>query len=497
MGIFDKLKPTKNETKGTPVAQTSADRMVLANMVLDSITDGVIIVNSENLVQMINPAAATLVGYVSPEMAVGVNVAGVMKFENGEGIPIDDSSNEVMGALIRNEEFTTRNYVLVNFQNQKKAVAVTVTPVKTGHGEKVITFRDITKELEEEGEQTEFISTASHEMRTPVASIEGYIGLALNPQCATIDDRARKYLEEAHASSQHLGRLFKDLLDVTKLDDKKARLHLVPVEMVDLVRKIVDGQIPAMGEKKIKFTFGSSTGMGGTSDRMITQAAYSLVDVDFLREILNNLVENAIKYTKEGGGIWINVRGDGDRVLVNVTDTGIGISPDDLLHIFQKFYRVDNSQTREIGGTGLGLYIVKMRAEAMGGKVWAESSFGEGSTFYLSLPRLTFEEYERRKQIQANTNAMNTNAPTTEPATAPVAPTPASASGAGDPISISTIAPESAPATPVTPEPTPNPAPATPELVQNPEPTTATAPVSTVPAPKIVPSPGDGIIQTP
>ena len=237
--------------------------------------------------------------------------------------------------------------------------------------------------------------------------------------------------------------------------------------------------------------------MGGTSDRMITQAAYSLVDVDFLREILNNLVENAIKYTKEGGGIWINVRGDGDRVLVNVTDTGIGISPDDLLHIFQKFYRVDNSQTREIGGTGLGLYIVKMRAEAMGGKVWAESSFGEGSTFYLSLPRLTFEEYERRKQIQANTNAMNTNAPTTEPATAPVAPNPASASGAGDPISISTIAPESAPATPVTPEPTPNPAPATPELVQNPEPTTATAPVSTVPAPKIVPSPGDGIIQTP
>ena len=136
------------------------------------------------------------------------------------------------------------------------------------------------------------------------------------------------------------------------------------------------------------------------------QAVYSTVDVDFLREILNNLVENAIKYTKEGGAIWVNVRGDGDHVLVNVTDTGIGISPDDLLHIFQKFYRVDNSQTREIGGTGLGLYIVKMRAEAMGGKVWAESSFGEGSTFYLSLPRLTYEEYERRKQIMNNTEAM-------------------------------------------------------------------------------------------
>ena len=410
MGIFDKLKQTKaSAPKGAVLSQQSAsDRMMLAKLVLDTISDGVIIIDGNNAIQMINPAAAAMIGYVSPEMAVGVNVIGVLKFENGEGVPIEDSSNEVMGAIIRNENFTTRNYVLVNAQNQRKPVAVTVSPVKTGHGEKVLSFRDIAKELEEEGEQTEFISTASHEMRTPVASIEGYLGLALNPQCATIDDRARKYLEEAHASSQHLGRLFKDLLDVTKLDDKKAKLHLVPVEMVDLVRKIVDGQVPAMGEKRLKYTFGAATGMniadGG--GHAIMQAAYSTVDVDFLREILDNLIENAIKYTKEGGAIWVNVRGDGDHVLINVTDTGIGISPDDLGHIFQKFYRVDNSQTREIGGTGLGLYIVKMRAEAMGGKVWAESSFGEGSTFYLSLPRLTYEEYERRKQIMANTEAM-------------------------------------------------------------------------------------------
>lgn len=494
MGIFSKLKPNKTENKGTVISQAGADRMMLANMVLDSISDGVIIVNSENAIQMINPAAATMVGYVSPDMAVGVNVAGVLKFENGEGVPIEESSNEVLNALIRGEEFTTRNYVLVNFQNQRKALAVTVTPVKTGHGEKIVSFRDITKELEEEGEQTEFISTASHEMRTPVASIEGYLGLALNPQCATIDDRARKYLEEAHSSSQHLGRLFKDLLDVTKLDDKKARLHMVPVEMVELVRQIVDGQIPAMGEKKIKFTFGSSTGMG--SDHSITQAAYSLVDVDFVREILNNLVENAIKYTKEGGGIWVNVRGDGDRVLVNVTDTGIGISPDDLLHVFQKFYRVDNSQTREIGGTGLGLYIVKMRAEAMGGKVWAESSFGEGSTFYLSLPRITFEEYERRKQIQANTDAMSMKpagsvaAPAIEPA--PVAPAspafeprPVPTSGAGAPISMSTFSPEMP-----KPESKPEEKPATTQ-----ETNALGVPIKNNPVTKTIPSPGDGIMK--
>ncbi len=413
MGIFDKFKsanPASTQTAGSVVSssQNGTDKLTLASMVIDTIIDGVIIIDGNNAIRMINPAAAAMVGYVSPEMAVGVNVTGVLKFENGEGVKIDDASNEVFGAIIRNEYFTTRSYVLVNVQNQKKPVAVTVAPVKTGHGEKVITLRDIKAELAHEGEQTEFISTASHEMRTPVASIEGYLGLALNPQCATIDERARKYLEEAHESSRHLGKLFKDLLDVTKLDDKKTKVHLVPVEMVDLTRRIVDGHVPAMGQKHIKYTFGSNTGMNISEGggHLMTQAAYSQVDVDFAREIIENLIENAIKYTPDGGAIWVNVRGDGDRVLINITDTGIGISPDDLKHIFQKFYRADNSQTREIGGTGLGLYIVKMRAEAMGGKVWAESSFGEGSTFYLSLPRITFEEYERRKQVLANTEAM-------------------------------------------------------------------------------------------
>ena len=142
---------------------------------------------------------------------------------------------------------------------------------------------------------------------------------------------------------------------------------------------------------------------------MINQEVYASVDIDFLREAVNNLVENAIKYTASGGGIWVNVRGDDDRVLINVTDTGIGISPDDLKHVFQKFYRADNSQTRTVGGTGLGLYLVKQQVEAMGGKVWAESSFGEGSTFYLSFPRITAEEYQRRKQIASNIGAMNLN----------------------------------------------------------------------------------------
>ena len=381
----------------------------LANLVLNSIDEGVMIVHSSGIVVLINPAAMRLLGTSDPNTVENLHLASILKLENGEGLKIDDNINPVLRAVMNGENYNTRDLALVSIQEQRKPVAISVVCTTTGQNERIITLRDIARELEEEGEQAEFISTASHEMRTPVASIEGYLGLALNPKTATIDDRARKYLEEAHASSKHLGRLFKDLLDVTKLDDKKIRVQLSPVEMSSTVRSIANGQVPMMNEKGIHYTFGASSARSDNTARTINQEVYASVDIDFLREVVNNLVENAIKYTASGGGIWVNVRGDGDRVLINVTDTGIGISPDDLKHIFQKFYRADNSQTRTVGGTGLGLYLVKQRVEAMGGKVWAESSFGEGSTFYLSFPRITVEEYQRRKQIASNIEAMNIN----------------------------------------------------------------------------------------
>lgn len=413
MSIFSfiKKKETNNSLMQTPLSQTAPTTRSanLANLVLNSIDEGVMIVHSSGIVVLINPAAMRLLGTSDPNTVENLQLASILKLENGEGLKIDDNINPVLRAVMNGENYNTRDLVLVSIQEQRKPVAISVVCTTTGQNERIITLRDIARELEEEGEQAEFISTASHEMRTPVASIEGYLGLALNPKTATIDDRARKYLEEAHASSKHLGRLFKDLLDVTKLDDKKIRVQLSPVEMSSTVRSIANGQVPMMNEKGIHYTFGASSARSDNTTRTINQEVYASVDIDFLREVVNNLVENAIKYTASGGGIWVNVRGDGDRVLINVTDTGIGISPDDLKHIFQKFYRADNSQTRTVGGTGLGLYLVKQRVEAMGGKVWAESSFGEGSTFYLSFPRITVEEYQRRKQIASNIEAMNIN----------------------------------------------------------------------------------------
>ena len=410
MSIFDFIKKgpaaqtTASNTSGAVAGAESAE--ILANLVLNTIDSGVIIVLPTGVIEYINPAAVSLLGGQMAQNFLGAKLEDILKLENGQGVAIPAQNNLVFYAVNNGQNYTTREYFLVNLQGQKKPVAFKIITAHSPKNERIVTFYDITSELEAESEQTEFISTASHEMRTPVASIEGYLGLALNPKTATIDERAKKYLEEAHKSSQHLGKLFRDLLDVTKLDDKRIKAHLTPIEVTSTVRSIAEGQIPKMSEKNIHFTFGSSSSANMNGGRVINQEVFAAIDVDFLREIINNLIENAIKYTNNGGGIWVNVRGDGDRVLINVTDTGIGISPEDSKHVFQKFYRADNSETRTIGGTGLGLYIVKERVEAMSGSTWVESTFGEGSTFYVAFPRLTYEEYLRRKQIEANTQAM-------------------------------------------------------------------------------------------
>lgn len=393
----------------------------LAELALINIHDGVIIVGHTGMIEYLNPAAATMLGCSAAD-ATGLDAGLLLKVESIEGRDLLENENLLFRSIRAAQPLDNYKVCLIVGQAGKRIpVAISVVPVGGAGGSRIVTFRNITKELAEEGEQTEFISTASHEMRTPVASIEGYLSLALNPQTATIDERARTYLNSAHSAAQHLGRLFRDLLDVTKLDDGRLRPNFQPVEMIGLVRQIAAQHLTRMQQSKISYQFGSAESNVGTA-RRLDQVVYGYVDVDFLREIIDNLLDNAIKYTPAGGSIYVNVLGDGDRVLINVTDTGMGISSDDLAHIFQKFYRSDNSDTRTIGGTGLGLYIVKQRVEVMGGRVWAESAFGQGSTFYVSLPRISGEEYEKR-MIAYRNSLNNTPAPplATQPpsATAP------------------------------------------------------------------------------
>ena len=381
----------------TQTQPTNENNSFLAELALATIHDGVIITNRAGSIQFINPAAVIMLDCGSAENATGLDYGLLLKLESKEGRELPENENPLIQAMRTNQQLENYEACLIAGPSAKRIpISISVAIANNNENNRIITFRNITKELAEEGEQTEFISTASHEMRTPIASIEGYLSLALNPQTSTIDERARNYLIAAHNASQHLGRLFRDLLDVTKLDDGHLRPHFEPVEMVGIVKKITDSYIATAKNAKLNLQFGSNDPAAINGISKLSQVVYSYIDMNFLQEIMSNLIENAVKYTPAGGSIYVNVLGDGDRALINVTDTGIGISSDDIHHIFQKFYRADNSDTRTIGGTGLGLYLVKQRVEAMGGRVWAESAFGEGSTFYVSLPRISGEEYEKR-----------------------------------------------------------------------------------------------------
>ena len=411
-----------NLFKGRKSKKSTGSQSALAEIALKNIHDGVVMTDKNGTIEFINPSASVMTGYGSPEKALGLDYGLVIKLESKEGRELSDVENPLIQAMDSGQPLESFQGSLIVGQSDKRIpIAVSMIPVEGFNQNRIITFRDITKELEEEGEQTEFISTASHEMRTPVATIDGYLSLCLNPQTATIDERARGYLEASQSASKHLGKLFQDLLDATKLDDARIKPRFEPTEMIGLVEGISNGYLERAKEQKINFRFGSGQPLAFNESRRIDQVVYGFVDPNFMREILDNLIDNALKYTPAGGSIYVNVRGDGDRVLINVTDTGIGISYDDLAHIFQKFYRADNSDTRTIGGTGLGLYLVKQRAEAMGGRVWAESAFGEGSTFYVSLPRITSDEYEKRmiavrnEQIKKQLQKTNQVQPTVQP----------------------------------------------------------------------------------
>ena len=214
MSLFSK----KNQT------DSGADKTVLAEMALMTIHDGVIITNKNGAVQFINPAAVAMTECATAENATGLDYGLLIKLETKEGRELPENENKLIIAMKTGQSLDRFAACLIGTKSGKR-IPIAISVVAADGGNRIITFRDITKELAEEGEQAEFISTASHEMRTPVASIEGYLSLALNPQTASIDERARGYLAAAHAASQHLGHLFKDLLDVTKLDDG----HLRPV----------------------------------------------------------------------------------------------------------------------------------------------------------------------------------------------------------------------------------------------------------------------------
>lgn len=383
-----------------------------AEIVINAIADGVIAVDEKGIIQLINPAAQNIVGWGKQD-ALKLDYRSVLKLVDSEDKELLETVDPVQTCLRTNESAITEAFSLLTTSGKRVMISLLVSPVgKLGTGA-IIVFRDITAQAAEERQQAEFISTASHEMRTPVAAIEGYLGLALNPATATIDDKARSYIEKAHESAQHLGRLFQDLLDISKAEDGRLKNDPQLVDVVATIRDITLGLAPTATAKNLSLVFAPDTNSGAQS--RLTPVFYSLIDLSHLREVASNLIENAIKYTKEGS-VTVDVGGDEKRVLITIKDTGIGIPAEDIPHLFQKFYRVDSTDTREIGGTGLGLYLSRRLIEAVGGRLDLTSELGKGSMFTIEIDRMPQEEAMRYIELHAT--------PTT-PTTAPQQPNPA------------------------------------------------------------------------
>ena len=358
--------------------------------ILDAVNDGVLAVDSQGNIVAINPAATQITGWSGSD-AVGLIFNSVLKISNNDGAEMLDVSNPVNRVLQTGTNFTTRDLFVKTPSGKVAPIFLAVNSYGGQNSGAVVVFRDISKELKENREQTEFISTASHEMRTPVASIEGYLGLALNPATATIDARAKSYLEKAHENTRHLGQLFQDLLDITKAEDGRLKNEPVVLDAIEFARNIWEGLRQKASDKGLNYIF--EPDYHKTGEKTLTPVFFIHADRDHLHEILNNLFENAIKYTPSGK-VSVNVTGGNDNVEISVTDSGIGIPAEDIPHLFQKFYRVDNSETREINGTGLGLFLSRKLTESIGGSLNVESEYKKGSTFTVKLPRITRENAE-------------------------------------------------------------------------------------------------------
>ena len=364
-----------------------------SDVVINAIDDGVLAISKDGNIELINPSAQQIIGWDQGD-ALGLNWKSVLKLVTSDGKDVEDLDNPIAQSLSKNQPTHNDKLFLLTSSEKRILVSIVSSPVGTDGEGIIVVFRDITKEKAEEREQAEFISTASHEMRTPVASIEGYLGLALNPATAHIDEKARDFITKAHESAQHLGRLFQDLLDISKVEDGRMKNNPKIINVNEFLKDIFDGLATKANEKQLNYIFMPDIIDEG-KEKSLQPIFYANIDPDHFREVVSNLIENAIKYTPSGE-VVVNVTGDDKQISVSVKDSGIGIPAEDIPHLFQKFYRVDNSDTREIGGTGLGLYLSRRLAEAMSGNLRVESKYKEGSTFYLEIPRMNSSEAKQR-----------------------------------------------------------------------------------------------------
>lgn len=357
--------------------------------ILHSIGDGVFVVDKDLKVILVNEVAAKMAGYKTEEI-LGTQYTEKLKFIFEETGKIND---QIISKAIETKTIQemTNHTVLVDKAGKKIQVADSAAPLFDANLNVigcVVVFRDVTREREIDKAKTEFVSLASHQLRTPLSTINWYAELLLGGDAGELNKEQKNFLKEIYKGNKRMVELVNALLNVSRLEMGTFSIEPEPVNLERIAGSVLKEIEQDISKKKIKLVKNFS------SDVPDIQADRSLI-----RMIFQNLLTNSVKYTPDGGTVVLNIERKDGGILIKIQDTGYGIPQSQQDKIFTKFFRADNVRQRDSEGTGLGLYIVKSILDQTGGAIGFESVENKGTVFYATLPLAGMRERKGEKKL--------------------------------------------------------------------------------------------------
>ena len=365
--------------------RSEAER-VLNQDILNTVQEGIQLIDRNRVIIQANHQLCEMFGVTTIDSMLGLSWA------DWSSIMADQTEDEeFLVSLEQAINSASRNGVgdSVSFTYHKKqdhrVVQVYCKMLNNGEEEMgtILVHRDITKEYEVDQMKSEFVSTVSHELRTPLASVLGFTELMLHKELKP--ERKTKYLQTIYNEAKRLSSLINDFLDVQRMESGKQTYDKKFLDIKPILERVIEHQEISAIHHHIHLS-------------VETEQTRILGDKEKIEQVFTNLLSNAIKYSPEGGNIYIGIHDHQEWTIIDVQDEGLGIPKEALPNLFQKFYRVDNSDHRDIGGTGLGLSIVEEIVKAHGGRITVDSEQGKGSTFTLMFPKVVIEE-EREQDL--------------------------------------------------------------------------------------------------
>jgi PAS domain S-box-containing protein len=350
---------------------------------LASIGDGVIAVDKDGKIMFINGAAEQML-QIKTKDVISKPYEEVLHIENEKGEMLSKEKNRLYEVLKRGQRVATDTssldsiFYYVRTDKSRFPVAVTIAPVVLDgniYGA-VSVFRDITIERQIDKSKSEFVSLASHQLRTPLSAIKWYSEMLLSGKSGKLSVKQKKYINEVSRGNERMIKLIDVLLSVSRLEAGSIKVNPKVIDVKTLIRGIIEEQKFNMKKKKQKFT----------PKCVSVEVPQIYADPDLIRIVFQNIISNAVKYTPEKGEITCNIEKRDNDVLFQIKDTGIGIPKDQQSRVFEKLFRASNAFSHDPEGNGLGLYLAKTTVESFGGKIWFESEEGKGTTFYISMP---------------------------------------------------------------------------------------------------------------